>query len=159
MPRLKNTGHGQFFRQNHISQFVDRFFFFFALGVLQFLNAVENLTEIPWRIDRYLVANAHLQFSRELDPKHGRFAVQVELAVFDEFSKRNHFLLLLGIDAAYEGCEPPALKFNDHRALNVRCSRNDARCIVDLCFERSPIAQHVLRAHENVRVEIDHFLT
>src|SRR5213596_3262636 len=128
MPRFKNTGNGQFLWENHVAQFVDRFFFFFALGVLQFLNAVENLTKVTRRIDRDLVANAHLQFSRELNPKHGRVAFQVELAVFDEFSQWDHFLLLLGIDAAYEWCEPPVLKLNDHWTLNVGCSRNDPRC-------------------------------
>ena len=60
MTGLKNAGDGQFLRENHVAQFVDRFFFFFALGVFQFLNAIENLTKITRRIDRDLVTDTHL---------------------------------------------------------------------------------------------------
>ena len=155
---LKNTGDGEFFRENHLSQLVDCFFLFFALGVLQFFNAVEHLTKITRRIDGYLVAYACLKFSGELNPEHGRFAFQIKFAVFNEFSQRNDFFFLLGINAPHERCEPPVLKFYDHWALNEGCRCDNARCVVDLCFECPPITQDVLGTHENVCIEINHLL-
>src|SRR6266550_7597053 len=70
MARLKNAGDSQFFRKNYIAQFVDGFFFFFALRVLQFLNAVEDLAEIARRINCHLIADADSEFSRQLNPEH-----------------------------------------------------------------------------------------
>src|SRR6267378_181837 len=69
---LKNTGDSEFFRENHLSQRVDCFFLFFALGGLQFFNAVEHLTKITRRIDGYLVAYACLEFSGELNTEMTR---------------------------------------------------------------------------------------
>jgi hypothetical protein len=83
---LKDAGNCQFFGQDDIAQLVDRFLFFVALGILQFFDAIENLSKIARRINRDLVADIRLQFSRELNPEHCRFAFQVEVAVFDEFS-------------------------------------------------------------------------
>src|SRR5213596_790571 len=57
MASFKDASNSQLFRQDHIAQLVDRFFLFFALGVLQFLNAIENLAKIAWRIDRDLVTD------------------------------------------------------------------------------------------------------
>src|SRR5438552_1827214 len=45
MAGLENPGNSQLFRENHVSQFVDRFLFFVALRILKFLNAVEDLAE------------------------------------------------------------------------------------------------------------------
>src|SRR5262249_40917504 len=70
MASLKNAGDSQLFRKNHIAQFLDGVFLFFALGVLQFLNAVEDLAEIAWRINCNLVAHRDSEFSRQLNPKH-----------------------------------------------------------------------------------------
>jgi hypothetical protein len=78
--------------------------------------------------------------------------------VLDEFSQRNHVLFLHGIDTAHQRREPPVLKFHDHRPLDVGSCRDHALRFVDFRLERSPVAQDVFCAHENVRIEIDHFL-
>ena len=158
MTGLKNAGDGQFLRQDHVAQLVDSFFFLVALRVLQFLNGIQDLAEITGRINCDLITNMRLQFPRKLDTEDGRFAFQIELAVFDELLQRDHRFLLRRIDAANHGREPPISKFGDHRALNVRRGRNYAGRVVDLRFERSPIPQNIVGAHENVRIEIDHFL-
>ena len=158
MTGFENAGDGQFLRQNYVAQFIDRFFFFVVLRVLQFLNAVQDLAEITGRINCNFIADMHLQFSRKLDSQHRRFAFQIEPAEFNELLQRNDLLLLYGIDPANHGREPPVLKFHNHRPLDVGSRRNDARRMVDLRFERSPVAQNVFRAHQNVRIEIDHFL-
>ena len=100
----------------------------------------------------------NLQFTRELNAKYGRVAFQIELAVFDELCQGNDPFFLRGINAANQRREPPVLKFHDHRPLDVGSRRDDALRIVDFRFERSPVAQDVFCAHENVRIEIDHFL-
>src|SRR6266508_240952 len=100
MTGLKDAGNSQFFRQDDVTQLVDRLFFFVSLGILEFFDAVEDLAKIAWRIDRDLITDVRLQFTRELDPDPGRFAFQIELAVFDKFSQRNDLLFLSGIDTA-----------------------------------------------------------
>jgi len=70
MTGLKNAGDSQLFRENYIAQFVDRFPLFFALCVLQLLNAVQNLAEITRRIDCELIADGDSEFSRQLNPKN-----------------------------------------------------------------------------------------
>ena len=159
MTCLKNTSNSQFFRQDYVAQLIDRFFFLFSLGIFQFFDAIENLSKIARRIDCDFVPDVCLQFSRKLNPKYGRFAFQIEIAVFDEFSQRDDLLFFCGIDTANHWGDSLVLKFDDHRSLDVGSRRNHARRVVDFCFEYSPVAQHVLRAHENVCIEIDHFLT
>ena len=158
MTGLEDTSDGQFLWQDYVTQLVDRFFFFVALRVLQFLNAIQDLAEITGRINCDLIADMRLQFPRELNTEHGGFAFQIELAVFDELLQRDHRFLPRRIDAANHGREPPVLKFGDHRTLNVRRGRDYPGRIVDLPFERSPIPQNIVGAHENMRIEIDHFL-
>src|SRR5262249_49145367 len=159
MASLKDSGNSQFLRQNHVAQLVDRFFFFIPLGIFQFFDAIEDLPKIAGRIDGDLVADVRLQFTRELNAEHSRFAFQVELTEFDEFSQRNDLFFFGRIDAANQGCDSPVLKFQNNWSLDVRGRRNDACGVVDFCFERSPIAQDVFRAHKNMRIEIDYFLT
>ena len=65
----------------------------------------------------------------------------------------------IGIDSANQRGDPPVLKFHDDRPLNVGSRCDDAGRVIDFRFECSPVAQDVFRAHENVRIEIDHFLT
>ena len=158
MAGLENPGDSQLFRENHVAQFVDCFLFFFALRILKFLNAVEDLAEIAGRINCHFVAYADAEFSRQLDPEHCRFAFEIELADFDELLQGNHFLFLLGIDTPNHRCEPPVVKFGNHRALHIRSGGNHARSLVDFRLERSPIAHDILRGDENVGVKIDYFL-
>src|SRR5205823_4217927 len=42
---------------------------------------------------------------------------------------------------------------------HVGRSRNHARDVVDLHFERTPIVQNVLGCHQNMRVKIDYLLS
>ena len=58
MTSLKNAGDSQFFREDDVAQLVDRFFFFVALRVFEFLNAIEDLAKIAGRIDGELVTDA-----------------------------------------------------------------------------------------------------
>ena len=60
MASFKDASNSQLFRQDHIAQLIDRLFFLLAFGVFQFLNAIENLAKIAWRIDRDLVTDTHL---------------------------------------------------------------------------------------------------
>src|SRR6266481_2426740 len=159
MTGLKNPGNRQFLRQDDIAQLVDRLFFFVSLGIFQFFDAIENLSKIARRIDGEFVTDICLQFSRKLNPEYGRFAFQIEVAVFDEFSQRDDLLFLRGIDTANHRGDSLVLKFYDHRSLDVGSRRNHARRVVDFCFECSPVAQDILCAHENVCIEIDYFLT
>src|ERR1700724_2939349 len=124
MARLENSGHGQLFRQNDVAEFVDSGFLFASLGVLELLNSVEDLTEISWRIYGQLFADTDLQFARNIDPQHNRFAVEIEFALFNELAQRHDALLLLWINAADHRREPALLEFDDHRPLHVRRSRN-----------------------------------
>ncbi len=158
MAGLENPGDSQLFRENHVAQFVDRFLFFFALRILKFLNAVEDLAEIAGRINCHLIAYADAEFSRQLNPEHCRFAFEIEFPNFDELLQGNHFLFLLGIDTPNHRCEPPVVKFGNHRALHIRSGGNHARSLVDFRLERSPIAHDILRGDENVGVKIDYFL-
>src|SRR2546428_9509760 len=99
MSSFKNGGDSQFFPQADVTQLVDRLFFFVSLGILEFFDAIEDLAKIAWRIDRDFITDVRLQFTRKLNAEHGRFAFQVELAVFDEFSQRDDLFFLYGIDA------------------------------------------------------------
>src|ERR1700736_5469325 len=56
MTGFENPGDGEFLRQNDIAEFVDSGFLFVTFGILEFLNAVEDLAQIPGRINRQLVA-------------------------------------------------------------------------------------------------------
>src|SRR6266850_2208003 len=159
MAGLKNAGDSQFFRKNHIAQFVDCFFLFFALRVLQFLNGVEDLAEIARRINCHLIADADSEFSRQLNPEHRRFSFQVELAEFDELLEWNDFLFLLGINTANQRCKPPVVEFYNHRSLHKRGRGDYARRFIDFGLERAPLVEHVLGSNQNVRIEIDDFLT
>src|ERR1051326_1880496 len=158
MPGLKNPGDCQLFRQNHVAQFVDRFLFFLPLRILKFLNAVEDLAEIAWRINCHLIAYIGAESSRQLNPEHRRFAFKIKFSESDELLQRNHFLFLLWIDTSNHRCESPVVKFHNHGALHIRGGGNNARSPVDFRLERSPIAHHVLGGHENVGVEIDYLL-
>ena len=84
MPGLENSGDGQLFWQNDIAQLVDGRFLFVALGVLESLNPVEDLSEIARRINGQLVADTDLQFARDVDPEHDRFAVEIQLPLLNE---------------------------------------------------------------------------
>src|SRR5437660_5356215 len=158
MAGLKNSGDRELLRQNHFTQLINGFFFLLSFRVLEFFNAIENLAKVSGRIDRQFVTDVDLQFAREIDSKHGRFAVEIEFAVFNEFAQLNDVLFLRRIDAADQRRQPAILKFHDYRTLHIRRSRNDARDVVDLRFERTPIAQNVFGRDENVRVKIDHLL-
>jgi hypothetical protein len=158
MAGFKNAGDRQLLWQDYVAQLIDRFFFVLSSRVLQLFDGIENLPEIPRRIDCQLVADVDLQFSGELNPKYGRIAFQIKLAELDEFFQRNHFLLFRRIDTAHQRREPPVLKFHDHRSLDIGSRRDDARRLVDFRFEGSPVAQHVFGSHENMRIELDHFL-
>src|SRR5262249_27046475 len=114
MAGCKNSDARELFRKNPVAQFVDGFFFFFALGVLQFLNAVQDLTEIARRVNCHLIADAGAEFSRELNPEHGRFTFEIELSVLYEFLQRNDFLLLPGINTADYRRHPPAIELDDY---------------------------------------------
>src|ERR1043166_1350092 len=158
MTGLENAGNGEFLRQNHIAQFIDGLFFLRALRVLEFLNSVEDLAEVTGRIDGQFLAHDDLQFPGELASEHDRFALEIEAAALNEFAQRHDLFFLGRVDAANQRREAPILKLDDHRPLHIRRGRDYARRLVDLVFERPPIAQYVLSRDENMRIEIDHFL-
>jgi hypothetical protein len=70
MAGLKNAGDSQFFRENHIAQFVDGFFLLFALAFSSFLMLSRILAEIARRINCHLIADGDSEFSRQLNPEH-----------------------------------------------------------------------------------------
>src|SRR5437667_8275861 len=127
MTCLKNTSNGQFFRQDYLAQLINRFFFFLSLGIFQLFNAIENLSKIARRIDCDFVPDVYLQFSRKLNPKYGRFALQIEIAVFDEFSQRDDLLFFCWIDTANHWGDSLVLKLYVHLSLDVDSRRKHAR--------------------------------
>src|SRR5438270_11900612 len=159
MASLENAGHRQLFWENDFAQLIDRFPLFVALGFLQLFLPIEDVAEIAGRIDRQLVANVDVKFSRELDADHGRFAIQIERSFLDEFFQfRNHFFFLDGIDAANERRQALMLVFDNHWPLDVGRRRDNVRRVPDFHGEIAPVAQHVVGAYENVRVPIHDFL-
>jgi hypothetical protein len=158
MPCLENPGNRQFFGQDDFAQFVDRLPLILRLGFFQFLYAIENFAKISRRIDRQLVADIDLELARQLDPHERRVSVEIVRAFLQEFLEWHHFLFLRGIDAANERRQPLVLKFDNHRTLHIRRGADDAGSISHFHCEIAPIAQDVLRADENVGVEIDHLL-
>src|SRR5205085_1504160 len=151
-------GDGQFFWQNDDAQFVHGSFFVAAFRVLEFFNPVENLAEISRRINGQLVADVDSQNAREIAPEHGRFAIEIELALFDELAKWDDFFFRAWIDSADNRRESLLLKLDDHWTLHERRGRDDMRRVVDLAFNLAPIAHHVIASDENVRVEVDDLL-
>ena len=147
MTGLVDAGDGQFLWQNHVAQFVDCFLFFCPFCVFEFLNSIENLAEVPGRINGELVAEVNFQFPRQLDAEHGRLTLEIEGALFDELVQRNDVFLLRRINTANHRREPAVLELDDHRALHIRRGRNHARRLVDLGFERAPVMHDVLGAH------------
>ena len=158
MAGLKNAGDRQFLRQDDFAQFIDRLAFVLALGFLQFFYAVENFAEVARRINRQLVADVDLEFARQFHPEHGRFSLEIERALLDELFQRHDLLFLGRIDAANHRREALILELDDDRALHIRRGPDHAGRVPDFHREIAPIAQDVLGADENVRVEIDHLL-
>src|ERR1700736_1724346 len=158
MPGLEDSGHRQLFWQNDVAELVDGSFLFVPFGVLEFLNTVEDLTEISGRIDGQLFADTDLQFARDVDPENDRFAVEIQFALLNELSQRNDAFLLFWINAANHRRESTLLEFDDYRALHIRRARNHARHAVDLLFQRAPVVQDVFARDQNVGVEIDDLL-
>src|ERR1017187_7086082 len=158
MAGLENAGEGQFFRQNHVAQFIDRFFFFHAFSVLELLNSIQDLTKIARRINRDLVADFDAQLSRKLNAQHGRLAFKIQFPLLNELAQRNDFLFLFRIDATDHRREPAIFEFDDNGALNEGRGRDHAGRMVEVRLERPPVVQNVFADHENVGVEIDHLL-
>src|SRR5436190_20634629 len=78
MAGLKDAGHRQLFWEDDFAQFIDRFLFLIALRFLQLFHSVEDLAEIPRRIDGQFVADGDMKFPRELDAEHSRVPFQIE---------------------------------------------------------------------------------
>src|SRR6202011_1847887 len=158
MTGFENPGDGEFLRQNDIAEFVDSGFLFVTFGILEFLNAVEDLAQIPGRINRQLVADVDLQFARDVNAEHDRLAVEIEFALLNEFAQRHHILLLFRINTANQRSEPPVLEFDNDRTLHIRRRRDHAGNMVDLGFQRAPVAQDIFARDQNMGVEIDDLL-
>src|ERR1700730_4904297 len=156
--RLEDAGDGQIFWQNNLAQFIERFLFIGALGGLEILNLVENLSEIAGRINSQLVADADAQNAGEIAPEHGQIAIEIELSILYEFANRNDFFFLRRIDSAHYRRETLILKFNNDRTLRERRGRDHVRRALDFLLQRAPIANHVFALHQNVSVEIDDLL-
>ena len=100
----------------------------------------------------------NVEFARELDAEDCVVAIQIELAVDDEFLQRDDLLFFLRINPADERREPAIFELHDHRPLHVWRSRDHAWRIADLDREIAPIVEHGLRCDQNVGVKIDHLL-
>ena len=99
------------------------------------------------------------EFSRELDPEHGRIAFEIEFAALDEFAQRDDLFFLPRRQSRESSVRAGDSGTRQSPAPHVRRRRDHARRIADFHREIAPIRSGHLRvADENVRVEVDHFL-
>ena len=151
----KDAGHGEFQWKDHFAQLAGRFGFVPAL--FHGVDPVNDLIQVPRRIDGDGVAHAHAENAGESGSQNGFIALEFQLPGDHEVLQSGDLTFDLGVDGANLRGEAAPHEFGQHGALDKRGHAGDTFNRADLRGLGRPVKNDRFTAGHEVRIEAEDF--